>query len=136
MMAIVTVPDLESLADDLGILVSDHDGGAEVGRWYPTRRVITIRRGLHPVERLCTLAHELGHAAHGHIPGIGGWFGSRQESEADRWAARLLISPTEYATAEAMYGPNIGALAAELGVTTDIIKTWKSLYARGHIAVQ
>ncbi|MCK7676204.1 ImmA/IrrE family metallo-endopeptidase [Corynebacterium pygosceleis] len=133
-MATVTVHDLESLAEDLGVLVSEHNGGAEVGRWYPARRVITIRRGLHPVEQLCTLAHELGHAYLEHQPGVGGWFDARQEREADEYAARMLIAPAEYALAETMYGPDARAIAAELGVTPHLVETWRGLHTCGKFA--
>ncbi|WP_411702054.1 ImmA/IrrE family metallo-endopeptidase [Corynebacterium sp. LaCa101] len=73
---------------------------------------------------LCSLAHELGHAHYGDPPGHHG----AHEIRADRFAARLLINPTEYATAEAIYGPHPAAIAAELGVTVNILKSWQQLY--------
>lgn len=51
-------------------------------------------------DALCALAQELGHAHYGapasHRP--------RYELRANRFAARLLISPVEYAMAERAYG--------------------------------
>lgn len=73
---------------------------------------------------LCSLAHELGHAHYGDPPGHHG----AHEIRADRFAARLLINPHDYATAEAIYGPNPAAIEAELGVTVNILKSWQRLY--------
>ena len=60
---------------------------------------------------LCSLAHELGHAHYGDPPGHHG----AHEIRADRFAARLLINSTDYATTEAIYGPHPNVLAHELG---------------------
>ena len=75
---------------------------------------------------LCSLAHELGHAHYGDPPGHHG----THELRADRFAARLLISPADYAATEAIYGPHPSVLAHELGVTVKVLKTWQSLYER------
>jgi putative toxin-antitoxin system, toxin component len=75
---------------------------------------------------LCSLAHELGHAHYGDPPGHHG----AHEIRADRFAARLLISPAEYATTEAIYGPHPATLANELGVTVKVLKTWQNIYEK------
>ncbi|MDK4270324.1 MULTISPECIES: ImmA/IrrE family metallo-endopeptidase [Corynebacterium] len=92
----------------------------------PGQNAITVQIGMDDVTTLCSLAHELGHAHYGDPPGHHG----AHEIRADRFAARLLISPTEYATAEAIYGPHPATLANELGVTVKVLKTWQTLYER------
>ena len=47
------------------------------------------------------LAHELGHAVLGHTRPQTDWWESRQELQADIFAARLLINPSDYAHLEA-----------------------------------
>ncbi len=71
------------------------------------------------------LAHELGHAWHGHR-----WTGDPHRDDhaerlADVHAARLLIAPAEYAQAERLVGPEPGALATELGVAVGAVRAWQ-----------
>lgn len=73
---------------------------------------------------VCSLAHELGHAHYEDPPGHYG----AMELRADRFAARLLVSPADYALAETQYGPHPARLAHELGVTVKVLKTWQSLH--------
>lgn len=114
--------------DDVGWLSPRAKGG-----WFPQHDLILLAPGLHPVEELCTLAHELGHATLGHTTHENGWFAQRQERTADRWAARMLISPVEYELAERLHGTHLGGIAHELGVTTHILATWQGLYERTHV---
>lgn len=93
-------------------------------------RTISLRRGLLNREHRCTLAHELAHAVAGDEPTGIGWLDARMERIADERAARWLITPDAYATAEALYGPHPGALARELGVTLHILQVWQSLHER------
>lgn len=75
-----------------------------------------------------TLAHEMGHWHHGHD-----WTTRHDrecdEREADLYAAKLLISPTEYALAERLHGPHPGAIATELGVTRRLVELWRDDFA-------
>lgn len=77
-----------------------------------------------------TLAHEMGHWAYGHD-----WRQrhdrERDERQADAYAARLLISPADYALAEHLVGPHAGALAKELEVTRRLIQVWQASMAKG-----
>lgn len=71
------------------------------------------------------LAHELGHLHYGHD------LRTRHESKADerkadKYAASLLIAPTEYAFAEAMHEGCVSGIAQELGVSTKLVKVWQS----------
>ena len=49
----------------------------------------------------------------------------------DELAAKLLISPIEYALAERVYGSRPAALAAELGVTQRMVEAWRRGTERG-----
>lgn len=100
-----------------------HKGGPKAA-WQPHRNTVTVRLGMSDAATLCALAHELGHAHYGHPPGHEG----AHELQADRFAAKLLVSPVEYAAAEAIYGPQPQRLAAELGVTVKVLKTWQALH--------
>lgn len=110
------------------ITVITHEGG-EKGRYYHPR-LVSLRGDLGPVNRRCTLAHELAHAIHGDDPAATGWLRARQEARADRRAADWLIDPAAYAEAEAMHGPHPGALAAELGVTVHLVTVWRGNHER------
>lgn len=128
MMTTTTDHNLEQLAAQLGAVIVTHDGG-EKGRYYGNV-IISLRRGLGPKNYRCTLAHELAHHALGHDPAATGWVHDRQERQANEWAAKRLIAPTEYQQAEQLYGPQPQLLAHELGVTVKVLKTWTSIYER------
>lgn len=69
------------------------------------------------------LAHELGHAYYGHD-----WRSPHDkdadEIKADLYAARVLISPTEYAQAEALC-EHPGAIAKELNISQHLVMVWQ-----------
>lgn len=112
-------------AEARGYRVRWHKGGPEAA-WLPHQHAISVRVGMDDVTTLCALAHELGHAHYGDPPGHVG----KHEQRAQRFAAQLLISPTEYAIAEQVYGPHPARLANELGVTTELIAIWQQLNER------
>lgn len=115
------------LATEDGIDVVWHHGGHK-GLWSPTSRRISLRDDLDPVQERCTLAHELGHARYGHPGG----HDMHHETQADEYAANLLVSPAEYALAEQVYGPSPPRLAAELSITVHILTTWQCIWMRRH----
>lgn len=123
---------LDAVAISRRIVVLTHEGG-EKGRYYHPR-LISLRAGLGPVNRRCTLAHELAHAIHGDDPAATGWLRARQEARADQQAADWLIDPAAYAEAEALHGPHPGALAAELGVTVHLVQVWRDHMVRARTA--
>lgn len=86
-------------------------------------RIILIHSGLIERRQREALAHELGHAHYGHAHGIG-HSSPVLERQADLYAARLLISPAEYALAEALH-PHPGAIAKELGISQYLIELWQ-----------
>ncbi|MBV7302914.1 ImmA/IrrE family metallo-endopeptidase [Corynebacterium sp. TAE3-ERU2] len=114
---------LEDITAEKGIRLVRHIGGAK-GFWLPQYNAISLRRDLNELHARCTLAHELGHATRGHTLCDGN---TQQETQADRYAARLLISDSEYATAETLYGPHPGAIARELEVTVHLVDVWRAM---------
>lgn len=125
----MTITDLElkllQLAEDMDVRVEDDTGvlrPGDLGGWFPTQRLIVVRPGLGPCNRVHTLGHELGHAAHGDPAG----HNPRYEARADSFAADLLIDPREYAELEIIYDGQIGAIAAEMGVTLSLLATWRA----------
>lgn len=117
---------LIDVAEARGYRVRWHRGGPKAA-WLPGTHTITIRTGMDDAQTLCSLAHELGHAFYGHPPGHYGL----HEVQADRFAARLLVSPVEYAAVEHIYGHHPARIAHELGVTVHIVETWQDM-ARNH----
>lgn len=126
-MTTTTDPDTDPQvwADEHSIPVGTHYGG-EKGRRYPDGS-ITIRSDLGPINRRCTLAHELGHHVHGDTPTPDRHTYSRQERRAWEWAATFLIDAETYRQAELTVGCHPGALAAELGVTVHLITVWRTM---------
>lgn len=125
-MSITTDPN--RVADALGVRVLAHSDG-DKGRYYG-HRTISLRADLGHINFRCTLAHELAHVALRHDPAATGWVAARQEREADKWAARLLITPEAYREAELAHGPHPGAIASELEVTTHLVNVWRDHYER------
>ena len=92
--------------------------------YFDTSDTIVVNSSMTETYQREVLAHELGHAWYGHdwrLPHDR----DRDERQADMYAARLLISPTEYALAEAIC-PHPGAIAKELGVATYLIHAWQA----------
>lgn len=125
----MTITDLElkllEHAERLGVRVEDDDAHrlrpGDLGGWFPTERLIVVCPKLGPRNRVHTLGHELGHAAHGDPAG----HNPRYEHRADLYAARLLINQREYQELEMMYDGQAGAIAADLGVTVSLLATWR-----------
>lgn len=83
------------------------------GFYAPGLDLIVLDSRLTDVQRRCVLAHEISHARH-HDAGCrcDRW----TERRADIEAAVMLISPLEYAYAEAVYEGNTVGMARELNV--------------------
>lgn len=75
---------------------------------------------LTPIEQRCVLAHELGHAHHGHECEDN----PDHERLADIYAAHLLIHPEDYARAEQM-SHDTAQIADDLDVTPELIDTYQ-----------
>lgn len=115
MIRIPRTPD--SYARELGVRI--RFGWVPDGAWgsYDADlHLITLRAGLGPLQLLCTLMHELGHAAHRHRGR-----GRRQEREADTWAAVRLISKKDFIDAYLERQDAVG-IAHRLGVLPDVVE--------------
>ena len=121
----ITMLDLEQLAEEMGVMIVTHTGGKK-GGWNPATRTVSLREGMHEVQTLCTLAHELGHAHYRHQLGATGLAREQQEREANEWAAILLIDENDYMAAE-INCDSISSIAHELGVTILMVRIEVSL---------
>ena len=88
-----------------------------MGEWYASEREVYVDLRLSPIEQRCTLAHELGHAYHGHHLCEER---SGAEDQADTFAAQLLIDPDLYASLERA-GLSHHDIAEEIGVTEELL---------------
>lgn len=120
--------DLDKIAELFGVhVIETYDLHPEWdGMYLHHRRLILLRKGLDPWKKRSIFAHELGHAfyrdeTHGD---------TRLEKRANEYAALLLISKDEYRAAELLHGPHPGAIAHELGVTPDVVNTWRDIHVR------
>lgn len=116
---------MESLinhAADLGHIIEFRPLPRHSGLLMPGR-VILINSQRSAMTQKVALAHELGHVHHGHD-----WrqqhTRERDEAQADQYAAELLISPSEYALAEAIY-ETPGAIAQSLEVPQYLLNIWQ-----------
>lgn len=115
---------LLALATTRGLRVGWRDLGRRNGEWHSSGLILLNPHRTEQTQRV-TLAHELGHAHHGHTWTDNPREHDRQEMAADRYAANLLISPVEYALAEHLVGPHPGAIARELAVTARLVELWR-----------
>jgi len=121
------VDELLRLAADYGVRVSTSRlPGDLLGAYIPATRSIRLDARLTPCERRSVLAHELGHAHFRHPAGAGlsPATQARNERQADRFAARVLIDPAEYARLERI-DPDPDAIAEALGVTAELVRVYR-----------
>lgn len=112
-------------ADALGLRVETAVEMPHDGIWLPRRELILLRAGMGEIRERCVLAHELGHAVHGHVDG-----GPRNEAIADRYAARRLVDPQRLQDA-ARSSPDAGRWSLEIGVTMKILGVYLEMAPRG-----
>lgn len=115
-------------AEGLGLHVVFRNLGRARGYWLGSGLIaINFRHSL--ASQRVTLAHEMGHAHHGH-----NWTRDhdclRDELQADQHAARLLIPQEAYARAETLVGERVSALARELEVTRRLVELRQADFAR------
>lgn len=108
-----------AIAHDVEVTFHDLTFSRKKGLWFPDFNAISLLEGMGEINTRCTLAHELGHWAKGHC-GCGG----KEELQADRWAARLLISPLEFEVAAEQFDGHAGAIAEALGVTRHMVEVY------------
>lgn len=117
------------LAAEHGVRVIERQGKTP-GGFDPRSSTIRLDPGMSARTRCSVLAHELAHAVLGHFPTADAMMRRRQEQRADEWAARLLISPSAYASAESMRGTHPASLAFELGVTIELVIAYRRILHR------
>jgi Zn-dependent peptidase ImmA (M78 family) len=114
--------DIESLAAHWARIVTLPMEHGVQGAYDKKAGAIYVADSLSDVQRRCVLAHELSHARHRDMSCLPA--DSTMELRADMEAARLLISPAEYASAEAVCD-GVWWLARELGVTVGMIVAYR-----------
>lgn len=126
-MSRITIDVLERQAEHMGLKVLESDiPGTTCGLYCDQLRTIWLADWLNDRQRLCTLCHELVHAKYRDL-GCGTRFGVKCERRARRETASTLISPVEFAMAEEVYGDNAWMMAAELGVTIQVLEDYRQL---------
>lgn len=91
------------------------------GAYYHDTGLIVIDSRLPETSQRATLAHEYVHALRGHD----GPQSASMEQCVDRQAARLLISPAEYALAERLHEGNPVGIAEDLGVPVWVVEAYR-----------
>lgn len=119
----MTLEELEQFIESQGVAITYKPNMRVPASYNHQLNRITLSACLQSMPRnaVSTLAHEYAH----HLLGHDGPQTQTEEDRADRLAARLLISPTEYARAEKIHDGHIPAIADELGVTCWIVKAYQ-----------
>lgn len=120
-----TTGELLDQATSQGTTVEWANLGRRSGTYNHTQHRITLHTKLTSYQERSTLAHEISHAHWHDIHTTCPAESERMERRADAEAARNLITPAEYATAEAEVGSHIGALAEYLEVSTWVVEIWQ-----------
>ena len=100
-------------------------GSHRMGLYQDDMRKITLNLCLTGWQERSTLAHELSHATWRDRPVRNQVEHEARERRADAEAARTLINARDYEAAEAAVGPDVGALAVELGVSRWVVEAWQ-----------
>ena len=114
-------------AESLGLDVHFDDLGARHAE-IRDNGLVVVNNGRSYLLQRVALAHECGHHVHHHVHAVGARE-TRQEWQADEYAANLLFGPGEYARAERMYGPDVVLLARELGVPARLVLAWQRAWS-------
>lgn len=122
--------ELFDLAAELGFTVEYAALRTRDGECRCDLKRIRLREGM--PERLTrwTLAHELGHATLGHELLIFGESDSRQEREADEWAASYFITLERFREVEELREGHAPSMARDFGIVTRGIVTYQRMLAR------
>lgn len=111
---------LLSIASSYGLAVHGaHLTGGRIGRYIPELRRIYFDLSLTLPERRTVIAHEIGHAHHGHDCDS-----DANDRQADAFAARLLIDPEWYAALERI-NHDANWIAEEMNVTAYAIEDYR-----------
>jgi Zn-dependent peptidase ImmA (M78 family) len=110
-----------------------HDIAPTRAAWVPSERIILVDESITKAERRCALAHELAHIDTGDLATELCWYGARQETGADKLAARRLIDAHDLA-AVARWTQDSREIAEALEVTLGVLAlrhTYMAPWERG-----
>ena len=116
-----------------GVHVALRDISPARAAWLPSHSVVLLDRSLTRREGRSTLAHEIAHIDLGHVPTGLARFDVRQEREADRLAARRLITPAALADA-LVWSNDDHELAIELHVDVTTVRLRRELLTLDEVA--
>lgn len=122
--------DLHDMAYIMGINLQHHHGLPE-GCYSPSLRTISTMHDMAVWDYITTLAHELEHAVYNDQKAGRDDFDQRQEDQADRFAARLLISDEELKHLPLWHRHDLQGLAIDLEVTPRLLK----IYLHQHLHI-
>lgn len=118
-------PTLESLLADCDrqsiTVITAPLPGTRQGAYCRATRTIVLRRGMPDRLAVPTLMHEMCHAERGDD----GPQPAAVEARINRAVACRLVTVAEYAAAEALAGPGVGALAVELDVPVWVVEAFR-----------
>ncbi|WP_216395982.1 ImmA/IrrE family metallo-endopeptidase [Arcanobacterium phocae] len=120
----MTLEELEEFIESQGVAIIYKPNMRVPGSYNHRLARIALSTSLQsmPKNAISTLAHEYAH----HLLGHDGPQPPTEEERADKLAAQLIISPTEYELAEQLHDGHIPAIAEELGVTSWIVKAYQN----------
>lgn len=123
-----SVHELMEQADRMGVrVVETRLPSGILGFYSDMRSLILVDGRLNARQCRCALQHELVHAEH-HDRSCQGTDGGRVERRTRSETARRLISPVDYALAEAVHEDgDPRALALELDVTVQVVQDYQRL---------
>ncbi|MEU5307012.1 ImmA/IrrE family metallo-endopeptidase [Streptomyces noursei] len=111
----------------LGIPIRHAPLQGTLAAWDPEQGKVFCSISLSPIQKRCSLTHELAHIILKHQrcaytgEGVASITSFTQERAAEMWAARKLINPVQLATARES-GLSSADIARELGVTTRVYR--------------
>ena len=120
----VSVEQLIEQAEKMGLLIVEQCLHDEMGLYDGECGIIYLHDGLNHNQRRCALQHELIHAEH-HREGLMLLDPHKEEYLTRKETAQRLISQVEYITAENIYEGDAWHMAAELGVTVQVIRDYQ-----------
>lgn len=120
---------LIGLADELGLTIVEKRGNTR-GGYHDGLRQIRLNPGQSYRVNRSFLAHEIAHALFRDTPTHFGPVAAKQERRAWEWAATYLITPEDYSQAEQLRDGHAPAMAHDLGVTVELIATYRETLQR------
>jgi Zn-dependent peptidase ImmA (M78 family) len=120
---------LLQLADELGLTVVEKRVAHTSGYCAGERTIYLTPRMPRRAAR-SVLAHELAHHVLEHRPTDFGPIRSRQEREANEWAARYLIDHTSYVEVERLRDGHVGSMAHDLDVAVELVTVYRGMLQR------